>query len=190
MTPEIGVCLRDLRRWVARHWSTCGFICIHFVISILMRFFGEKMGVLLPIVRLFGSSRVEYVVVHVIFAVAFCGVPVSVGHLQWCLWMAWCAVCVFCVRLALGVACDGPTYIVFAQYFAFVVIHRPFMKMRLFRLRMTDTWLYSIAVLQYLLSGFMCLVVDMFVCVVANVAWNGANRLLHLGAQDTNAGVP
>ena len=172
---------RNLQSWGQRHWSTCLFIVLHIAFSIAFHFIDVENWIILSIVRLLAAKNVEYVSMNAIFLFLFSGVPVSIGHIQWWLWMTWSAACLFCLRLALGTVAVGPSYVVFCQYLTFIFMHKPFLKFKLGRIAFTDTWLYSLAVLQYIANDPISMCLDFTSCFLSNIAWKGANQLLRFG---------
>lgn len=163
---EVG---RNLRGWMLDHIATSSFIIVHIVLTII-RHFIPLNAITILFLNIATARDTTYMCMNIIFLLLFSGVEVTIGRNRWFAWMSWTAVFLLGARLFLGINSIGPTFVVFAQYLSFVVIHKPFLYFKILRFRFTDTLLYSIGILQYVLND-TSLAFDFIICTLSNLIW-------------------
>jgi hypothetical protein len=163
--------------YIVAHKVSLVFIVIHMVVSgLLIREVSVRSRIGEMILELFGSRELTMAVFHVLFIFLFSGIEVCVSSFGYGMWMISSAFLLFVFRFSVSifmptVRWQGPSFCVLCQMWTFFGIHRPVLYFKVSRFQFSDTFLYSIGVLHYLLNDPLVLGLDLVACLIANLIW-------------------
>lgn len=182
--------LRQIGDWCKKHSVTTFFIVVHLILSTIYMFIPVEKSFFQLVINAYMVPDMSIAAINVIFSLLFSGVELSVGSLHYGLWLLFSSCFLFCFRSFFlkkipflssiyEYSMFGPTYIVFAVYLTFIFIHRPLIYFKIFgKIRFTDTSLYSIAVLQYMIYKLPDHFFDFISCVISNIIWKFVNSII------------
>ena len=182
--------IKKIIDWCKKHIVTTCFIVIHFILSIIFLFIPVRSSIFQSAINVFMTQDLSVSVLNIMFSLLFSGIEISIGSFQYGLWLLWSACFLFCFRnfilslISFSISKTdtklmvGPTYAVFSVYLTFVFVHRPIICFKVCeRFKFTDTFLYSIAVFQYILYKIPDHFYDFLLCCISNIVWKIMNLI-------------
>ncbi|OHT07807.1 hypothetical protein TRFO_23842 [Tritrichomonas foetus] len=171
--------IQSILEWATAHRATSVFIVTHLLLSIIFSFIRFTNQTLNNIINLFICDDFSLVAVNILFSILFSGIEASIGTSHYSFWLVWSFSFLFCFRSFFKLnESMGPTPLVFSVFLCFVFIHRPVYYFKLFKFHFSDTFLYSIGVIQYILYDPIGHLIDAGICAVANIIWKIVNLIL------------
>lgn len=175
-------CQMRIFKWIQNHPFSFGISSFYFPSSVASYYFFtiNHNSIIGKILELFIGTNFNVVALTSLFIILFSGIEASVGRLKYSLWMIWNFVFLFFGRLfveklffnsqSLTIQPTGPNCCIFCPFLTFIFVHRPYMYFKIKKFRFTDTLLYSIAIVQFILFfDIINLISDFFICSLSNV---------------------
>lgn len=164
------------------HLATTLIMVLHIVLSLFRIYISDGNKV----INLLAAESGTYVSLNVIFLTLFSGLEVSIGRNQLICWMLWSTVFSFSAHYFLEIPSSGPAFLVFSQYLSFIFIHKPFLYFRISKFRFSDSLLYSIAIIQYMLNDFTVFSIDFVISIGSNIIWRLVIKVSHCQHSETS----
>ena len=177
--------LSTLYKWMISHIVTSTFIVIHIVSSVILyiisqtQFLKQNLNTSAHSAFNFDvqepwniiADSIEVLPFTVLLAILFSGVEASVGSMKYCFQIVFTVSLVFLARQFFSPQPAGPTYIVFSPFFTFIIHHKPLYYFKIKSFAFTDSLLYILLFVQYILYDISPHLIDFVINLIALILW-------------------
>ena len=126
------------------------------------------------------ADSIEVVPFTVLLALLFSGVEKSVGSVQYMCQTIFTMALVIFIREFFSPMPSGATYLVYMPFFTFILNHKPLYYFKIKSFSFTDTLLYVLLFIQYILYDISPHLIDFAINLFALVIWKVIVFIFHL----------
>lgn len=161
--------------WLSKHIVTTLLISLVAVFTFIYYFFQQNIGEFFILFSFFFCTDISRLGWFVIWQLLISGLEVSIGSIKYSLWLFFNALLIILSRLFLQTQTTGCYYLLYAQFLSFLMMHKPYIYIKIKNLQLNDTHFYFIGMIQTL--GICQNFLDIPVVILGNVVVKLVHKL-------------